>query len=1375
MSLAEQSQQWLPTSARVTVLQARGLRAKGKNGTNDAYAVMQLGKDKFVTAVAEKSAAPVWKEQASFELPVCSGNGSLQVCVLHRALVGPDKTLGTADINLQELREDPCRSKPQWFKLMGKSGKADKERGEVLLDIKFMRNHMTASMFDLSQEKSRSRLSKLKDKLKGRKKDGFSDSASAIVASPAQILTDSEPEEEPETTSGARKKSKLKSLFVPKPGLHRNMSQSMSTLTTLSEKDSNISLRRSSGLNAESPEGKKKFWILKHKHSGSSDSKVSQETGSLGIIQSNVCINGSHIYTEKTEPRNSRPGSTVSLNSSGHGSMEELRRGNDRKTSMDSPEETLRRQGQEIKKHEQESKKEELIKEEELRKHEDEVREKNVERRQNEQKKQEELKRQEEDIKKQEEEVRILQLMEQEKLRKHEEEVREKEAEKRQNEEKKQKELKRLEEDIKKQEEEVRILQLMEQEKLRKHEEEVREKEAEKRQNEEKKQKELKRQEENIKKQEEEVRILQLMEQEKLRKHEEEVREKEAEKRQNEEKKQKELKRLEEDIKKQEEEVREKEAEKRQNEEKKQKELKRQEENIKKQEEEVRILQLMEQEKLRKHEEEVREKEAEKRQNEEKKPKELKRQEEDIKKQEEEVRILQLMEQEKLRKHEEEVRNTKMEMTKDEIMKQKELRKQEEEVRIRGNKRRKDELMKQEEDISKQQEEENKRFEDERRQTEQKRINIEGEHERMQMEIGMLENSEEKKRLESEEEIKTEREEERSLNEKWKLEKQEEGERLMTVEEEMRKEKDKQKIAKQEAEQRTTDEGEGMRIRNEEDLLKITNELEVDPKKEEKRKRKARKEEGGWGNLEVEERPKPESDDHQNDEEARKHEEERKCTKEKERIDFEKITFQGKISAAEEKRQKEKADEESMKLVKEERPAVKPRSARTNKKQSDGSPERNPVTSSTEPLSWDGIPTNPFEIIDDHPPRAVDRYRVSAVKPSSLLSQASVSNTKPFLEDSDSDTEHFVSPREKSEKKRQAPMPPKNKMPVKNPNSLPEEPVNNQASQGFGSDVDSCKLRQHKRLAPLPPNVSKDRQHVGSEHSHQFTSMLCTGILEKNQMKMNSALQETLVYLIDQSPREASNPFTDKLHHSSNFENQSVTEEHSCNTGHGEDLYNVECLNGDVEPKTENSQHDICASKKKNRAPLPPVKSEPNLNLNSTDEEVVSIQTSEPGDKHGLSQSKKNTSLAIKTTEEQMKTLKLEMVQGPGQRALPQAKVSPIEVGQNNRGEREKRGDHYIKPCRPHAVKPLNSSETPSETQGFSRTLPDVTDDVLRLSEGTFSQLTHAELISLIEKQKKQLSQKDSKIVELEQYIDDLLVRVMEENPSILMSLKKTA
>lgn len=55
--------------------------------------------------------------------------------------------------------------------------------------------------------------------------------------------------------------------------------------------------------------------------------------------------------------------------------------------------------------------------------------------------------------------------------------------------------------------------------------------------------------------------------------------------------------------------------------------------------------------------------------------------------------------------------------------------------------------------------------------------------------------------------------------------------------------------------------------------------------------------------------------------------------------------------------------------------------------------------------------------------------------------------------------------------------------------------------------------------------------------------------------------------------------------------------------------------------------------------------------------------------------------------------------------------------------------------------------------------------------KGPYSQLTQDELISLVLKQKKQLSERDKKISELEQYIDNLLVRVMEEKPSILMSM----
>ncbi|KAL0186563.1 hypothetical protein M9458_018233, partial [Cirrhinus mrigala] len=45
------------------------------------------------------------------------------------------------------------------------------------------------------------------------------------------------------------------------------------------------------------------------------------------------------------------------------------------------------------------------------------------------------------------------------------------------------------------------------------------------------------------------------------------------------------------------------------------------------------------------------------------------------------------------------------------------------------------------------------------------------------------------------------------------------------------------------------------------------------------------------------------------------------------------------------------------------------------------------------------------------------------------------------------------------------------------------------------------------------------------------------------------------------------------------------------------------------------------------------------------------------------------------------------------------------------------------------------------------------------------------ELITLVVKQQTELSKKDARITELEDYIDNLLVRVMEEKPAILLSL----
>ncbi|XP_060712713.1 rab11 family-interacting protein 1-like [Hemiscyllium ocellatum] len=332
MSLLAQSQQWYPTHVKVVVIRARGLRSKGKDGTNDAYAIMQLGKEQYSSSVAEKTAAPQWREEAEFELPpLQSGRGeksTLRLTVMHRALVGLDKFLGQAAISLSELYGNKTRSKVGWYKLYSKAGKADKERGEIEADIQFVRNNMTASMFDLSAtDKSRSTLGKLKDRLKGKKRGGFSDSASAIVPS-LGMVADSDGEDELPTSKAATT-SRLKKLF-PKSNLQRSsLSQSMSVIPTApssppggirdSQGFTEIKLHDSAG-EETSPKGLHVPKILSHKRAASADNKqldlvlpgnARKEPLSLfgglrpksdPVSQSNLCINGSHVYTEEPAP-----------------------------------------------------------------------------------------------------------------------------------------------------------------------------------------------------------------------------------------------------------------------------------------------------------------------------------------------------------------------------------------------------------------------------------------------------------------------------------------------------------------------------------------------------------------------------------------------------------------------------------------------------------------------------------------------------------------------------------------------------------------------------------------------------------------------------------------------------------------------------------------------------------------------------------------------------------------------------------------------------------------------------------------------------------------------------------------------------------------
>ncbi|XP_075063586.1 rab11 family-interacting protein 1 [Mixophyes fleayi] len=343
MSLAQQSQTWFPTHVQVTVFQAKGLRSKGKAGTNDAYAFIQLGKEKYSTTVAEKSLAPVWKEEATFEVPLLHNDNqercTVRVIVMHRALVGMDKFLGQLDLNLWELHQNKNRREVQWYPLTSKPGKKGKERGQIEVEVKFMRNNMTASMFDLSmKEKSRSPFGKFKDKIKGKRQDGFPDTASAIVPSMNQYGDDSDEER----SEGGKKKSKLKNLFS-KPGLKKNsISQSMSVLPTLPPSPSQRTVLKPTDFSTDfspaqgSPVSERRFphipVIMTHKRTASADTKqwnqittgnkkegLSFFTGMRPkndpITRSNLCINGNHVYMEDSEPRSDSPKDSSLTNS----------------------------------------------------------------------------------------------------------------------------------------------------------------------------------------------------------------------------------------------------------------------------------------------------------------------------------------------------------------------------------------------------------------------------------------------------------------------------------------------------------------------------------------------------------------------------------------------------------------------------------------------------------------------------------------------------------------------------------------------------------------------------------------------------------------------------------------------------------------------------------------------------------------------------------------------------------------------------------------------------------------------------------------------------------------------------------------------------
>ncbi|XP_032402776.1 dentin sialophosphoprotein isoform X1 [Xiphophorus hellerii] len=366
----EEDQRWVPTHVQVTVLKGRGLRGKGKHGTSDVYTIIQLGKEKYSTGVAEKTTEPEWREECSFELQpgvlenaersgYPAGSNELVLTVMHRALIGLDVFLGQAVIQLDKLfherrhvkndysHEFETKGEPtalllvtlwwpiasRWYRLNSKTGKKEKERGDIQVTILFTRNNLTASMYDLvMKDKGASTFSKLKERMKGKRRSSDEESSSAVVPGGYSSLyrmrqrlpSDGGGEEDYEDDEGGEvRRSKMRTFFLR--GKLRKSSDTRSSTSLGSESSESSSrggsLSPTAGISvvvsdlSNSPSNSSNFTA---DNSPEHTANISPKSSSLrcefgddageitiAVPPPTVCVNGSHASKVQAQDRGS--------------------------------------------------------------------------------------------------------------------------------------------------------------------------------------------------------------------------------------------------------------------------------------------------------------------------------------------------------------------------------------------------------------------------------------------------------------------------------------------------------------------------------------------------------------------------------------------------------------------------------------------------------------------------------------------------------------------------------------------------------------------------------------------------------------------------------------------------------------------------------------------------------------------------------------------------------------------------------------------------------------------------------------------------------------------------------------------------------------
>lgn len=122
------------------VIEARGLPPAEADGTRDAYAKAQLGKQRAKTKVMRKTLCPAWDEEFAFRVGDLRDN--LLVSVLHEDRYFADDVLGQVKVPLTAVLDADNRTLgTQWYQLQPKSKKSKlKDCGEIRLNVSLAQN-----------------------------------------------------------------------------------------------------------------------------------------------------------------------------------------------------------------------------------------------------------------------------------------------------------------------------------------------------------------------------------------------------------------------------------------------------------------------------------------------------------------------------------------------------------------------------------------------------------------------------------------------------------------------------------------------------------------------------------------------------------------------------------------------------------------------------------------------------------------------------------------------------------------------------------------------------------------------------------------------------------------------------------------------------------------------------------------------------------------------------------------------------------------------------------------------------------------------------------------------------------------------------------